>query len=100
MKVFMLEVGGSPVLAVEAVDRQEAHAALVEPGSALDLRTFENSAGPLWDGVAPLTVRTASPLEIASFLEGRVWAEANRTKQPDERWAVFTTSLTRRGGRR
>lgn len=52
MKVFMLEVGGIPVLAVEAVDHREAHGALIDPGSAIDLLQFETTTGPVWDGKA------------------------------------------------
>jgi hypothetical protein len=67
--VFALEIGGVPVLTFQAVTHREAASLLQEQWLRNDLQEARSNGVPLWDGKAKLSVRRASPEEVARFLE-------------------------------
>ena len=67
--VFALQIDGVPVLMFQAVTHREAAGLPREQWLRNDLQEARSNDAPLWDGKAKLTVRRASPEEVARFLE-------------------------------
>ena len=67
--VYVLEIGGTPVLAFAAHSRQEALSVRKEQWLRDDLMSAQTGGRPLWDGQAPMTVRQASAAEAETYSE-------------------------------
>lgn len=63
--VFVAEIGGRPLIALNAEGADEARAVLEEPGVRLDLQGFHNGGQMLWNGVDELRLRPSEPQEQA-----------------------------------
>jgi hypothetical protein len=63
--VFVAEIAGSPVLALNAQARDAAAATLAEPGVQLDLQQFRNGDAPLWNGLDEIVLRDPTDPERA-----------------------------------
>jgi hypothetical protein len=84
--VYVAEIAGSPVFALNAPTRDAAEATLAEPGVQLDLQQFRAGGAPLWDGVAGVTLREPTDAERA------LW-EASFFKAIRDRGAVLEDAL-------
>ena len=65
--VWVVEVDGQPVVAYPSSSKREARQLLKENWFKEDLLSLRSNGGALWDGTGPLTVRSATPDEIAVF---------------------------------
>ena len=72
--VFVLEIGGTPAVAFQAVSIVEARGLPREQWMHNDLLEARSKGAPLWDGRAKLSVRNATPQETARFLETKATA--------------------------
>lgn len=68
--MFTLEIGGRP-MAVMNTNEDDARAIMEGEGFREDLMRLKSGNEPLWDGQAPLTLRPASPEEVAEFEESQ-----------------------------
>jgi hypothetical protein len=64
--MFTLEIGGKPVAITDA-DEAQARAIFESDEFKQDLTVMTTEGTPLWDGQAPLNVRSASQEETAAF---------------------------------
>jgi hypothetical protein len=64
--MFTLEIGGNPVAITDA-DEAQARAIFESDEFKHDLTVLTSEGTPLWDGSAPLNVRSASQEEAAAF---------------------------------
>ena len=64
--MFTLEIGGNPVAITDA-DEAQARAIFESDEFRHDLTVWTSEGTPLWDGSAPLNVRSASQEEAAAF---------------------------------
>jgi len=64
--MFTLEIGGKPIAITDAEEVQ-ARDIFESDEFRQDLTAMTSEGTPLWDGRAPLTVRPASPEEVAIF---------------------------------
>ena len=69
-KVYVLEIGGEPVLAFAASSHREAQSLLREEWLRSDLRDLRAGGKPVWDGAVKLTVRHASAEEAERYAAG------------------------------
>lgn len=64
--MFTLEIGRKAIAVIDA-DEEQARAVFDQEAFKDDLRQMTSDGAPLWDGVAPLTVRPASEDEAETF---------------------------------
>jgi hypothetical protein len=64
--MFTLEIGGKPIAITDA-DEALARGIFESDEFKQDLTAMTSDGTPLWDGRAPLNVRTASQEETAAF---------------------------------
>jgi hypothetical protein len=64
--MFTLEIAGRAIAITDA-DVAHARELFGSEGFRDDLRSLESEGRPLWDGMAPFTIRAASDEEIAAF---------------------------------
>jgi hypothetical protein len=64
--MFTLEIGGNPVAITDA-DEAQARAIFESDEFKHDLTVLTREGTPLWDGSAPLNVRSASQEEAAAL---------------------------------
>lgn len=69
--IFVLEIGGTAVLAFEADDLDEARAYAESAGEEEDLTELTSNGVPLWNGKDAIGVRQAKPDEADLFEEAR-----------------------------
>jgi hypothetical protein len=84
--VYVAEIAGSPVFALNAPARDAAEATLAEPGVQLDLQQFHAGGQPLWNGVDEIVLRDPTDPERA------MW-EASFFKAIRDRGAVLEDAL-------
>jgi hypothetical protein len=84
--VYVAEIAGSPVLALNAPARDAAQATLAEPGVQLDLQQFRAGGEPLWNGVDEMVLREPTDSERA------LW-EASFFKAIRDRGAALEDAL-------
>lgn len=65
MSVFTLEVAGKPVACIDAASQEEAKQALDDPWFRDGLLGVGGEDCPVWQGDAEISVRTATPEELA-----------------------------------
>jgi hypothetical protein len=65
MSTFTLEVAGKPVACIDAASQEEARQALDDPWFRDGLLGVEGEDCPVWQGDAEISVRTATPDELA-----------------------------------
>lgn len=63
--VYVAEIAGSPVFALNAPALDAAEATLAEPGVQLDLQQFRAGGEPLWNGVDAIVLREPTDPERA-----------------------------------
>lgn len=63
--VFVAEIGGRALIALNAEGEAQAMAVLEEPGVRLDLQGFHSGGQALWNGVDELRLRAPEPHEEA-----------------------------------
>ena len=66
-RVFVLEIGGKPILAFVATTLREAMELSRESWLRDDFRVIESGGDPVWDGKAKITVRSAEPDEVSEY---------------------------------
>ena len=69
-KVYVLEIGGAPILAFAATSHREAQSLLREEWLRADLRDIRSGGKPIWDGAAKLGVRHAGVEEAERYAAG------------------------------
>jgi hypothetical protein len=69
-KVYVLEIGGAPILAFAATSHREAQSLLREEWLRADLRDIRSGGKPIWDGTAKLGVRHAGVEEAERYAAG------------------------------
>jgi hypothetical protein len=84
--VYVAEVAGRPMFALNAPNRDAAEATLAEPGVRLDLQQFHAGGAPLWDGVSAMVLRDPTDPERA------LW-EASFFKAIRDRGAALEDAL-------
>jgi hypothetical protein len=83
-KVYVLEIGGLPILAYEADSFNNARGLIKEQWLLSDLKEARSNRVALWDGKSPLTVRNSSVQESEIFAAGKVEA-----KETDDMLIVY-----------
>lgn len=63
--VYVAEIAGRPVFALNAPALDVAEATLAEPGVQLDLQQFHTGGQPLWNGEDPIVLRDPTDPEQA-----------------------------------
>ena len=63
--VFVAEIGGRALIALNAEGEAQAQAVLEEPGVRMDLQGFHSGGQALWNGVDELRLRAPLPQEEA-----------------------------------
>jgi len=69
-KVYVIEIGGVPILAFAATSHREAQSLLREEWLKSDLRDMRTGGKPVWDGAAKLTIRHAGVDEAERYAAG------------------------------
>ena len=69
-KVYVIEIGGVPVLAFAATSHREAQSLLREEWLKSDLRDMTSGGKPVWDGATKLTIRHAGVDEAERYAAG------------------------------
>ena len=69
-KVYVLEIGGAPILAFAATSHREAQSLLREEWLKSDLRDIRVGGKPVWDGATKLTIRHAGVEEAERYAVG------------------------------
>jgi hypothetical protein len=78
MSVYVAEIAGRGVVAFDAANEDGAKARLADKAFQRDLYVLQNSGRPLWDGVADIRLRGASPKEAETWQAGHAGDEAAR----------------------
>ena len=86
-RVYVLEAGGTPLVAFEALSRRAADNLRKEPWFTEELASLRSEGKPIWDGGA-LSVRQGTEDEIIRYRDG-----AAATKETDELILVYLVSL-------
>lgn len=91
MTVFVAEIAGKAIAAVNASCTAEADDFLLSEEFEKDLLVLESEGRPLWDGNADIHVRKALPEEEAKWDASRARANlANETvDEENEQWLAF-----------
>lgn len=69
-RVYVIETGGTQVLAFAAISHREAQSLLREEWLRDELRDVRSGGKPVWDGAEKLTVRHASVEEAERYAAG------------------------------
>jgi hypothetical protein len=69
-RVYVIEIGGVPILAFAATSHREAQSLLREEWLKADLRDVRSGGKPAWDGTTKLTVRHAGVDEAERYAAG------------------------------
>lgn len=85
--VFVAEIAGQPVFALNAPALDVAETILAEPGVRLDLQQFRIGDAPLWNGIDQIILRECTEAE-------RIFWEASFFKAIRDRGAVLDDALT------
>jgi hypothetical protein len=73
MSVYVVEIAGRAVVALDAADDGEAKSLISDSEFRRDLRVFQSGGHALWDGVAELRLRPAHETETG------IWQADQRT---------------------
>jgi hypothetical protein len=65
MGVYVAEINGRGIAAVNADQISDAEELVKNPAIEIELMVLENDGAPLWDGEAPIRMRSALPEEQA-----------------------------------
>lgn len=71
MSVYVVEIAGRAVVAMDAADDGEASALMSDREFRKDLRVFQNGGRPLWDGASEMRVRPALQSEASAWQANR-----------------------------
>jgi hypothetical protein len=90
MSVFTVEIDGVAIAAFNEQGPEEAAAFAKNPEFCGDLTLYERDGAPLWNGVADITVRAATPDEEERWTISRENAEEDgEIEDDDELLLVF-----------
>ncbi|MDW9681879.1 hypothetical protein GOA77_07230 [Sinorhizobium meliloti] len=89
MIVYVAEISGRGIAAFDAANDIEAQAQLANRGLLRDLIVLQNEGRALWDGVAEIHVRTATPEETEIWQTSRAAAVQSGEDSDDEGRHVF-----------
>ena len=78
MTVYVAEISGRGIAAFNAASEAEAAVHLADKAFVRDLIVFRSQGRPLWDGVAKIQMRRASPEEAAAWQSGMVVGDEDR----------------------
>jgi hypothetical protein len=67
MDMYVAEINGRSIAAVNADQISDAEALVKNPAIETELLVLENDGAPLWDGQASISVRQALPEERAAW---------------------------------
>ena len=67
MKIFTLEIGGRPIAAVRAEDREQALDLVEDDSFQEDMQDLDTDTGPLWNGDDVISLRDATAEELESL---------------------------------
>lgn len=94
MPVYVLEIDGRAILAMGAMNRDDAEMRVEEEDFRAGLMILETDGMPLWDGSAELFLRDPFPEELAKF-EGIRAQESDYPGEIDEEdFVVYLLPLT------
>ena len=80
MSIFVVEVSGGTIAAIEAPTTAEAEHHAQSPGFRMSLLTLQRNGAPLWDGKSEIALRAATPNEQAK------WAAVSSAQYDPEQW--------------
>ncbi|RVG32385.1 hypothetical protein [Sinorhizobium meliloti] len=89
MSVYVAEISGRGIAAFDAANDIEAQAQLANRGLLRDLIVLQNEGRALWDGVADIHLRTATPEETEIWQTSRAAAVQSGEDSDDEGRHVF-----------
>lgn len=89
MTVYVAEIFGSGIAAFDAASAHEARAHLTDEGFQRDLIVMQSKGRPLWDGVAEIHVRIATPEESVIWQTGLATATQSTDFPGDRTRHVF-----------
>ena len=89
-RVFVIEAGGRPLVAFEAVSLREATELRSEQWFLDELISLRSNKEPIWDGETTMIVRNAKPAEIVEYKDA---ATSAPNKQGDEILLVYLVPL-------
>jgi hypothetical protein len=96
--VYVAEIAGSPLLALNAPTRAAAQATLAEPGVQLDLQQFRAAGAPLWNGIDAMMLRDPSESERAlweaSFFKAIRDRDATLDDALQETWICMLVAVS------
>ena len=83
--IFVLEIKGTAILAVEADNMDDARALAASTAERGDLKELTSNGAPLWNGKDEISVRSATDDEAALFEEHRDedWGEEPHSDPED-----------------
>jgi len=67
MDIYVAEINGRSIAALNADQISDAEALVKNPAIKTELMVLENDGAPLWDGEATICVRSALPQEQATW---------------------------------
>ncbi len=67
MGVYVADINGRGIAAVNADQISDAEEFVKNPAIEIELMVLENDGAPLWDGEAPICMRSALPEEQAAW---------------------------------
>jgi len=88
--MFTLEIGGKPI-AITDTEEAQAREIFESDEFRQDLTVMTSEGAPLWDGQAPLLIRSASQEEVAAF--GAPEFDVDDDDEDEEDDGVFVTFL-------
>lgn len=98
IELFVAEIAGRPVLALNAKSVEAAQAILAEPGVRADLKAFRSGEAALWNGRDKVYLREPFPEERAlweaSFLEAIGRSGAAHDDAAEETWICLLVAVS------
>ncbi|MDW9614665.1 hypothetical protein GOC09_27195 [Sinorhizobium meliloti] len=87
--IYVAEISGRGIAAFDAANDIESQAQLANRGLLRDLIVLQNEGRALWDGVADIHLRTATPEETEIWQTSRTAAVQSGEDSDDEGRHVF-----------
>ena len=98
IELFVAEIAGRAVLALNAESAEAAQAILAEPGVRSDLKAFRSGEAALWNGRDKVYLREPFPEERAlweaSFLDAIRRSGAARDEAAKETWICLLVAVS------
>lgn len=95
--VFVAEIAGRAVMALNAEAEDAAQAVLSEPGVRFDLQQYKIGGAPVWNGLDAIALRPPEPAERAlweaAFHEAVAKSGAALDEAVRETWICFLVGV-------